>query len=54
VSVWNLARTLEFWLLLMLPLVLYLFKTLVSWILTMENRMKNSPEPGDSQARSPV
>jgi len=53
-SVWHLARTLEFWLLLMLPLVLYLFKTLVSWILTMENRMKNSPEPGDPQARSPV
>jgi len=49
-SAWHLTRTLEFWLILMLPFLLYLFKTLVVWILTMENRMKNRPEPGDSQA----
>jgi hypothetical protein len=49
-SVWHLARTPEFWLILMLPFLLYLFKTLVSWILTMENRVKNRPEPGEYQA----
>jgi len=50
-SVWHLAGKLEFWLMLMLPALLYLFKTLVSWILTMEDRMKNSPERNDSQAK---
>ena len=54
VSVRQLTRKLEFWLILMLPFLLYIFKTLASWILTMENRMKNRPEPGDSQARYPV
>jgi len=54
VSVWPLARKLEFWLILMLPVLLYLFKTLVSWILTMENRMKSLPEPGGSQTKFPV
>jgi hypothetical protein len=54
VSVWHLTRKLEFWLLLMLPFLLYLFKTLVSWILTMENRMKSLHEPGDTQTRFPV
>jgi len=53
VSVWHLARKLEFWLILMLPFLLYLFKTLVSWILTMENQKKR-PEPGEPQARYPV
>ncbi len=51
--VWHLARKLEFWLILMLPFLLYLFKTLVSWILTMENQ-KNRPEPGEHQARYPA
>jgi len=51
--VWQLTRKLEFWLILMLPFLLYLFKTLVSWILTMENQKKRS-EPGEHQARYPA
>jgi hypothetical protein len=49
-SVGHLTRKLEFWLILMLPFLLYLFKTLVSWILTMETRIKNRPDPGEYQA----
>jgi hypothetical protein len=37
-SDWQRVRKLEFWIILMLPFLLYLFKTLVSWILTMGNR----------------
>jgi hypothetical protein len=37
-SVWHLTRKLEFWIILMLPFLLYLFITLLSWILTMGNR----------------
>jgi hypothetical protein len=37
-SVWHLLRKLEFWIILILPFLLYLFKTLVSWTLTMGNR----------------
>ena len=37
-SVWHLSRKLEFWIIFMLPFLLYLFKTLVSWILSMGNR----------------
>jgi hypothetical protein len=54
VSVWHQARKLEFWLILMLPFLLYLFKTLVSWILTMENRTKSLPEPSNSQTKFSV
>jgi hypothetical protein len=51
--VWHLTRKLEFWLILMLPFLLYLFKMLVSWILRMENQNKR-PEPDEHQARYPV
>jgi hypothetical protein len=51
-SVWPLTRKQGFWLILMLPILLYLFKTLVR--LTKDNRKKNLPDPGDSQARFPA
>ena len=52
-SVWHLTRKLEFWLILMLPFIMHLLKTLISWIFRMENQKKR-PEPGEGQARYPV
>ena len=51
-SVWPLTRMMEFWLIFLLPFLLYLFKNLVR--LTKDDRNENLPDPGDSQVQFPA